>query len=124
VKVVAVGKFKKIISKILSPITSTWSTKREKSQHITSVYNSSGTMKQLLVSLNVQLINSEATSNEERKMFQDLLAEKTALVKKVENEGDTGMQELKLVIEEKQAEIKALQFSLRDATAIAAEDKK
>ncbi|XP_019852670.1 PREDICTED: uncharacterized protein LOC109582420 isoform X1 [Amphimedon queenslandica] len=124
VKVVAVEKFKNLILKILLPITSTWSTKREKSQHITSVYNSSGTMKQLLVSLNVQLINCEASSNEERKVFQDLLAEKTALVKKVENEGDSGIQELKLVIKEKQDEIKALQFSLRDATAIAAEDKK
>uniref|UniRef100_A0A1X7US54 Death domain-containing protein n=1 Tax=Amphimedon queenslandica TaxID=400682 RepID=A0A1X7US54_AMPQE len=54
--------------------------------------------------------------NQERKVFQDLLAEKTALVKKVENEGDSGIQELKLVIKEKQDEIKALQFSLRDAT--------
>uniref|UniRef100_A0A1X7USY7 Death domain-containing protein n=1 Tax=Amphimedon queenslandica TaxID=400682 RepID=A0A1X7USY7_AMPQE len=114
-KMETVEKFKKLI---FSPLTSTWSShlEREKSQHITSVYNSSGTMKQLLVSLNVQLINCEASSNEERKVFQDLLAEKTALVKKVENEGDSGIQELKLVIKEKQDEIKALQFSLRDAT--------
>ncbi|XP_019852657.1 PREDICTED: uncharacterized protein LOC109582413 [Amphimedon queenslandica] len=99
-KMETVEKFKKLI---FSPLTSTWSShlEREKSQHITSVYSSGSTIKQLLVSLNVQLIRSEASSNAERKLIQELL-----LTKKI-NDLQKDDIRIKELMKEKQEEIEA-----------------